>query len=98
MNSNELKKKIGSRISQARKANGLTVKVLAEKTGFGAARIGNWEQGTRTPGPGEVKLLSDALNIAGSWILCLTDDPRGEWIADSLSVGLKALMSRTNNT
>lgn len=65
---------------QARKANGLTIKVLAEMTGLGAARIGNWEQGTRSPGPEEAKLLSSALNVASSWLLCLTDNPRGEWL------------------
>lgn len=78
-----MKKIIGSRITQARKANGLTIKILAEKTGLGAARIGNWEQGTRSPGPAEVKLLSKVLNIAGAWLLCLTDDPRGENIKPS---------------
>ena len=80
MNSSELKKKIGSRISLARKANALTVKILAKKTGFGAPRIGNWEQGTRCPGPGEAMVLSRELNVAASWLLCLTDDPRGEQI------------------
>ncbi|RYW88283.1 XRE family transcriptional regulator [Legionella pneumophila] len=79
-----MKKIIGSRITQARKANGLTIKQLAEKTGLGAARIGNWEQGTRSPGPEEAKLLSKALNIAGSWLLCLTNNPRGEWIDDQV--------------
>lgn len=73
-----MKKIIGSRITQARKANGLTIKVLAERTGFGAARIGNWEQGTRSPGPEEAKILSRELKVAGAWLLCLTDDPRGE--------------------
>ncbi|KTC93549.1 helix-turn-helix domain-containing protein [Legionella cincinnatiensis] len=73
-----IKKIIGSRITQARKANGLTIKVLAERTGLGVARIGNWEQGTRSPGPAETKLLSEVLNVAGAWLLCLTDDPRGE--------------------
>ncbi|MCE0722792.1 helix-turn-helix domain-containing protein [Legionella resiliens] len=75
-----MKKIIGSRITQARKANGLTIKVLAERTGLGAARIGNWEQGTRSPGSGEAKILSKELTVAASWLLCLTDDPRGEWV------------------
>lgn len=73
-----MKKIIGSRIKQARKANELTIKVLAEMTGLGAARIGNWEQGTRSPGPEEAKILSRELKVAGAWLLCLTDDPRGE--------------------
>ncbi|HAU0368270.1 TPA: helix-turn-helix transcriptional regulator [Legionella pneumophila] len=75
-----MKKIIGSRITQARKANGLTIKGLADKTGLGATRIGNWEQGTRSPGPEEAKTLSKNLQVAASWLLCLTEDPRGEWI------------------
>ena len=75
-----MKKIIGSRITQARKANELTIKVLAEKTGLGAARIGNWEQGTRSPGPNEAMILSRELRVAASWLLGLTDDPRGEYI------------------
>ncbi|WP_412755196.1 helix-turn-helix domain-containing protein [Legionella pneumophila] len=73
-----MKKIIGIRITQARKANGLTIKILAEKTGLGATRIGNWEQGTRSPGPEEALILSRELQVAASWLLCLTDDPRGE--------------------
>ncbi|HAT9450086.1 TPA: helix-turn-helix domain-containing protein [Legionella pneumophila subsp. pneumophila] len=77
-----MKKIIGSRITQARKANGLTIKLLAERTGLGAARIGNWEQGTRSPGPEEVIILSKTLRVAASWLLCFTNDPRGEWFDD----------------
>ena len=73
-----LKKDIGNRITQSRKANGLTIKELAAKTNLGATRIGTWEQGTRSPGPFEVKILSDVLQVAGAWLLCITDDPRGE--------------------
>ncbi|KTD73789.1 helix-turn-helix domain-containing protein [Legionella tucsonensis] len=75
-----IKKIIGSRITQARKANGLTIKALAERTGLGAARIGNWEQGTRSPGAKEAMILSKELQVAASWLLCLTDDTRGERI------------------
>lgn len=75
-----MKKIIGSRITQARKANGLTIKVLAEKTGLGATRIGNWEQGTRSPGPEEAKVLSQELNVAASWLLGISNNPRGEWM------------------
>ncbi len=73
-----MKKNIGSRVAQARKANGLTIKELAERTGLNASRIGNWEQGTRSPGSIEAKLLSRELKVAASWLLVLTDDPNGE--------------------
>lgn len=83
-----LKKIIGSRITQARKANELTIKVLAERTGLGAARIGNWEQGTRCPGPAEAKILSRELRVAASWLLCLTDNPRGELLEQCVTISL----------
>lgn len=50
-----MKKIIGGRITQARKANGWTIKVLAERTGLGVVRIGNWDQGTRSPGRRRLK-------------------------------------------
>lgn len=75
-----MKKIIGSRITKVRKANGLTIKVLGERTGLGAARIGNWEQGTRSPGPEEAKLLAGQLGVSASYLLCLTDNPQGELI------------------
>ncbi|AMV15557.1 transcriptional repressor DicA [Legionella pneumophila] len=84
-----MKKIIGSRIAQARRANGLTIKVLADRTGFGAARIGNWEQGTRSPGPEEAKSLSKELQVAASWLLCLTDDPLGERVEKSIIANTK---------
>ena len=83
-----LKKMIGSRITRARKANGLTIKALADKTNLGAARVGNWEQGTRSPGAAEVKILSNALNVAGSWLLCLSDNPRGEWMENEVVISI----------
>ena len=72
---------IASRITQARKAKGITIKELSIRTEtLSPARISNWEQGTRSPGPEEAKLLSKSLDVAASWLLNLTDNPKGEWI------------------
>lgn len=74
-----IKEKIGNRIKESRKAAGLTIKELAEKTDdLSPARIGNWEQGTRSPGPIEAKILADHLNVSASYLLCLTNNPQGE--------------------
>ena len=55
----DIKKRIGERIVQSRKNLGLSIKALAEKTGsLAAARIGNWENGTRSPGPTEAMILA----------------------------------------
>lgn len=74
-----IKEMIGSRITKARKDLGITIKELAIRVeSLSAARISNWEQGTRSPGPIEAKLLAEHLKVSPAWILCLTDNPQGE--------------------
>lgn len=79
-----LKAKIGSRITAARKELGITIKELATRTKIlTAARISNWEHGSRSPGPNEAKILADQLNVSASYLLCLTDNAQGEIFQDS---------------
>lgn len=74
-----IKQKIGERIAECRKNLGLNIKQLSEKTGsLAAARISNWENGTRSPGPSEAILLAKALDVAASYLLCLSNDIHGE--------------------
>lgn len=75
-----IKEKIGQRILTARKAKQLTRKALAELTyDLKPSAINNWERGDRTPGPEEVKQLSEALDVSAAYLMCLTnqatDDP-----------------------
>jgi len=75
----DIKPEISNRITQSRKALGITIKELSSRIGtLTAARISNWEQGTRSPGPAEAKLLAKALNVSASYLLCLTDNVQGE--------------------
>lgn len=70
-----IKKEIGRRILEARKAKGLTLKELGELSGgLKQTRLTNWEQGTRTPGPEEIKLLAQALDVSPAFLMCLSDD------------------------
>lgn len=70
-----LKEKIGQRILEERKTKQLTRKALAELTDdLKPSRIANWEGGLRTPGPGEIKQLAEALDVAPGYLMCLTDD------------------------
>lgn len=70
-----IKEKIGQRILEERKAKQLTRKALAELTDdLKPSRIANWESGLRTPGPGEIKQLAEALDIAPGYLMCLTED------------------------
>jgi SOS-response transcriptional repressor LexA len=76
-----LRETIGNRITEARKQVGITIKELAARTGsLSPARISNWEQGTRSPGPLEAKQLSEHLNVSASYLLCLTDNLEGELV------------------
>ncbi len=85
-----IKEKIGQRILDERKAKGLTRKALAELTGeLKISRINNYERGDRTPGPTEIKLLANALEVSPSYLMCLTDSREGRI---SKSPGMGALI------
>lgn len=74
----DIRERIGARICETRKKQGLTIQALSKKIGtLSAGRISNWENGTRMPGPNEAILLSRALNVAASYLLCLSDSPDG---------------------
>jgi SOS-response transcriptional repressor LexA len=73
------KQSIGHRITSSRKKLGITIKALADRTEqFSAARINNWELGTRSPGPPEAIILADALGVSPAYLLCLSDSPKGD--------------------
>ena len=75
----DIRELIGNRITKSRKELGITIKELAARTKvLSPARISNWEQGTRSPGPIEAKLLGEHLQVSASYILCLTDNTQGE--------------------
>ncbi|HAT1982219.1 TPA: helix-turn-helix domain-containing protein [Legionella pneumophila] len=85
-----IKEKIGQRIMIERKAKGLTRKALAELTSeLKISRINNYERGDRTPGPTEIKLLADALEVSASYLMCLTDNREGKM---TKSLGMGALI------
>lgn len=80
----DIKEQIGKRITKCRKELGITIKELSARIGtLSAARISNWEQCTRNPGPAEAKLLAEQLNVSASYLLCLTDNPQGELMPSS---------------
>lgn len=80
----DTKEQISNRITKSRKALGITIKELsARTTSLSPARISNWEQGTRSPGPMEAKLLAEHLNVSASYLLCLTENPQGELALNS---------------
>ncbi|MBA2711548.1 MAG: LexA family transcriptional regulator [Tatlockia sp.] len=80
----DIREQIGNRITKSRKSLGITIKELSARTkALSPARISNWEQGTRSPGPMEAKVLAEHLNVSASYLLCLTDKPQGELALNS---------------
>ncbi|MBA2649355.1 MAG: LexA family transcriptional regulator [Legionella sp.] len=80
----DIREQIGNRITKSRKQLGITIKELASRTKeLSPARISNWEQGTRSPGPLEAKMLAQQLAVSASYLLCLTDNPEGELIPNA---------------
>lgn len=70
-----IKQEIGKRILEARKEKGLTLKALGELAGgLKQTRLTNWEQGTRAPGPEEIKQLAQALDVSPAFLMCLSDE------------------------
>lgn len=65
---------IGARITEARKALGLSQIELAQLTGFGKTRISNWETGFRTPKINEAKVLQQHLRVFAGYLLGLTNN------------------------
>ncbi|OGV52126.1 MAG: repressor [Legionellales bacterium RIFCSPHIGHO2_12_FULL_42_9] len=70
-----IRKEIGQRIHEARKAKSLTIKELGALTdNFKQTRVTNWEHGLRLPGPDEIKQLARALDVSAAYLMCLTDE------------------------
>jgi transcriptional regulator with XRE-family HTH domain len=69
-----IKQEIGLRIQEARKKNKMSAVDLSKLTGFNKSRISNWENGRRTPGLDEAKILEDALRVPAAYLLCMDFD------------------------
>lgn len=67
---------IGLRIKSLREQRGMSQRDLERATRtLGKSRIGNYEQGTRMPGPEEATILGRALGVPACVVLCLDHDP-----------------------
>ena len=75
----DLRSNIGNRISEARKALGLSITDLVAKSeNLSIGRVSNWERGTRSPRIAEIKLLAELLNVSASYLLGLSENPQDE--------------------
>ena len=73
----DLTKKIGLRLRDVRKRQGLSLAELSSRTGdvLSKSRISNYEQGLRRMGIEEAQMLAAALDtVSATYLLCLDDD------------------------
>ncbi len=63
------KQEVGLRLKQFREAQGISQKTLAEKCGWGASRIGNYEAGVRSINLDDAEVIASVLNIKPYQIL-----------------------------
>lgn len=68
---------IGDRIRWLRNKNGMTQADLAERLNMSDQQILRWENGKSDPSAENVVKLAKLFNVTGDYLLCLTDDPRG---------------------
>ncbi|MCA1185110.1 MULTISPECIES: helix-turn-helix transcriptional regulator [unclassified Saccharopolyspora] len=79
-------KALGSRLRDARKTAGFTVRGLAEQLGLSHSAISRWETGARSPQPEDVASILAATGIGGSERSELLEMARGTDAAQWLSV------------
>ncbi|EKO3451703.1 MULTISPECIES: LexA family protein [Vibrio] len=63
------KQEVGLRLKQFREAQGISQKALAEKCGWGASRIGNYESGARSINLDDAEIIASVLKIKPYQIL-----------------------------
>ncbi|WP_202598195.1 MULTISPECIES: LexA family protein [unclassified Vibrio] len=63
------KQEVGLRLKRFREAQGISQKTLAEKCGWGASRIGNYEAGVRSVNLDDAEIIASVLNIKPYQIL-----------------------------
>ena len=72
--------KIGKKISQLRKQNGLTQMGLADKLGISYQAVSNWERGATMPDISKLPCLAEIFGITIEEILC--DERKGKIVED----------------
>lgn len=73
---NHMKRSVGARIRERRKARNWTQEDLGAEVNVSAQVISNWERGYSTPSSSDIQALSAALKATADYLLCNTDDPQ----------------------
>jgi transcriptional regulator with XRE-family HTH domain len=70
-------RQLGERLTQARRAAGLSQATLASNVGLSESSIRNWESGRSWPGSDSVLSLCRHLAVSSDWLLGLRASPTG---------------------
>ncbi|HBF86055.1 MAG TPA: transcriptional regulator [Clostridiales bacterium] len=62
------------RLKDLRKEEGLTQKALAEKIGYAAHNVGDWERGKAEPSISDLIKLADVFGCSVDYLIGRTDD------------------------
>ncbi len=65
---------IGTRIVEAREAQGLTLNEVAARVGMASRTLKNWENGATMPRPNKLQVLAGVLGVSMTWLLTGRDE------------------------
>ena len=82
---------MGSRIEQARHAQGLSVRQVASRLGMKPATIENWERDRSEPRSNKLLTLAGVLNVPVAWLLEGEGETGRSYQPDALSETAKIL-------
>ena len=76
LNEDEIKKIFGQRLTEARKACGITQLSLAEKLNYSDKAVSKWERGESLPDVLTIMKIGEALGVTMSYLLGEDDKPK----------------------
>lgn len=76
LNEDEIKKIFGQRLTEARKACGITQLSLAEKLNYSDKAVSKWERGESLPDVLTIMKIGEALGVTMSYLLGEEDKPK----------------------
>ncbi len=76
LNEDEIKKVFGQRLTEARKACGITQLSLAEKLNYSDKAVSKWERGESLPDVFTIMKIGEALGVTMSYLLGEEDKPK----------------------
>lgn len=89
---------LGLRIREARKEQGISQQVLAEKADTGAVYLGEIERGLKVPSLNTFIRIAEALNVSADYLLRDELTSSKEYVFDEITQKLKNLTPKQRKT